>query len=46
MVPHMGKTKNVGVNKILTGIFDAQRQLVGLRRRWTDTVGIDVKEIV
>ena len=29
----MGKTGNVRVNRILTGMFDAQRQLGGPRRK-------------
>jgi len=40
----MGKTRNVRANRILTGMFDAQRQLGGPRRKWTDTGGINVKE--
>jgi hypothetical protein len=42
----MGKTRNVRVNKILTGMFDAQRLLGGTTRRWMNNVEIDVKEIV
>jgi hypothetical protein len=42
----MGKTRNVRANRILTGMFDAQRQLGGWRRKWTDTGGMNVKERV
>lgn len=45
-MPRVGKTRKMPVNRILTGMFDAQRQLGGPSRRWTDTVGIDVKETV
>jgi len=29
----MGKTRNVRANRILTGMFDAQRQLGGPKRK-------------
>jgi hypothetical protein len=41
----MGKTRNARGNRILAGIFEAQRPLGGPRRRWTDNVKIDLKEI-
>jgi hypothetical protein len=42
----MREKRNVRVNRILTGMFDAQRQLGRPRRRWKDDVRIDVKDIV
>jgi 3'-phosphoadenosine 5'-phosphosulfate sulfotransferase len=42
----MGESRNVRVNRILTGMYDAERQLGRLRCRWKDNVGIAVKDIV